>query len=272
MSPARATPTSPICYSLLLILGHLLTIWALWVWVVKHYPEACESHVHWQPDRPRLPRPSHRPRGSDPLTASNNRFRNVMRARGRVVLISAANRLWVHAVLTVRTNVTAEGLLAEWKIAVRRLNRITGAGPYLAIPHLHSGSRAHIHLLLPGRIPYQLLRRAWRAGAIRVYARHSGRHTHRETARILARYATRSWVVVGDAWPLNARRYYAPRRFSPRLERLAAPSLGDARRIVTRAMGAPPAELSKWSLFSIPAGHLADADLFADRSGGAANS
>ena len=250
MTPTRhpsrlaATPSVERWFGslLLLTLGHLLTVWMLAIWVIRHYPDAGETHVHWRPDRPRLPRTGRRPRGSDLTTASNNRFRNVMRARGRVSLNAAANRLWVHAVLTVRANVTAEGLLAEWTVAVRRINRVTGGKPYLAIPHLHSGQRAHIHLLLPRRVPYRRLQHAWRAGSVRIYARHSDRHTHREIARILARYSTRSWVLVADAWPFNARRYWAPRRYVPRCETATAVVLGEARRIVTDAMGSQPTD------------------------------
>ncbi len=94
MTPTRhpsrlaATPSVERWFGslLLLTLGHLLTVWMLAIWVIRHYPDAGETHVHWRPDRPRLPRTGRRPRGSDLTTASNNRFRNVMRARGRVSL------------------------------------------------------------------------------------------------------------------------------------------------------------------------------------------
>lgn len=247
---ARSRPSAPMPCSLLLILGHLLTIWALCIWVIKHYPDAGESHVHWQPDRPRLPKPSRRPRGSDPISTSHNRFRNAMRARGRAILIGAATRLRIHAVLTVRTPATPDELVAMWLPTARRLNRLTGHAPYLAVPHFHSGMRGHIHLLVPRRIPYRALQRIWPHGHVRIYASSTDRHTHREAGRILARYVTRSWVLVSDEWPLNARRYWAPRRFVPRWETATAESLREARQMVTEAMGAPPTE--SWNSTMVP--------------------
>lgn len=236
--------------ALLLTLAHLTTAYVFAVWVIHHYDDAGETRLHWLSDAPRRRRAPPTPRGSDVVAARRNQFRNAIRARSRVILIAAANTLWVHAVLTTRRPMTLSELEAAWTPARRRLNRLTRRGAYLAVPHVNAATRSHIHLLLPRRIPHRSLQRIWPAGIVRIYAIHSKDRTRREVARILSRYVTRWWLTFADQWPLNARRYWASRRHAPRYATTTVASLTEARRLMTDVMGSRPTET--WSSEYVP--------------------